>query len=180
MKNSTSLTICAMVLCLFTTHSMSAGAIEKEVFTRSSVLAKIAEFELKNLVTTPQGIATSAFAISLFIFFSREADNKPNRYNVEELKADPTFKNIFKFVYYYLLDGVIGHARKSSSIKVDADGKTIEAKPGVQPRGLYGNMADILKPITQTLGFVQDAGEFVTKCITGIAAWELLVTTERK
>jgi hypothetical protein len=175
MKNST-LKICAMALCLLATQSMSADA----ALTKSSVLANIAKFELKNLVTTPEGLATSAFAISLFIFFSREADGAANRYNIEDVKENPTFKNIFKFVYYFLLDGVIGHQRKSSSIKVDADGKTIEARPGFPPRGLYGHISDMLKPLGQTLGFVKDTGDFVAKCLAGIVAWELLVVAEQK
>jgi hypothetical protein len=177
MKNSTSLKVCAMALCLLVTQSMSATDIP---LTKSSVLANLAKFELKNLVTTPQGLASSAFAISLFIFFSREPDGAPNRYNIEDVKQNPTFKTIFKFVYYFLLDGVIGHQRKSSSIKVDADGKTIEARPGHAPRGLYGNIADVLKPLGQTLGFVKDTGEFVAKCLAGVVAWELLVVAEQK
>jgi|GEM_PF-3234406 hypothetical protein len=185
MKNSISLKTCLMALCLLTVHGMSANAAlidqaSKEVFTRSGVLAKFAQFELKNLVTTPEGIATSAFMMSLFIFFSREADNKPNRYNLEELKANPTFRNIFKFSYYFYLDGVIGHKRQSSSSKIGEDGKTIVVKPGIPPRGFLGHVAELTKPVSETLGFVKSSGEFIRDCIFGLVAWELLVKAEQK
>lgn len=186
MKNSTSLKTCLMALCLLTVHGMSANAAAlidqagKEALTKSGVIAKIAEFELKNLVTTPEGIATSAFMISLFIFFSREADNKPNRYNLEELKANPTFRNIFKFVYYFYLDGILGHKRQSSSSKIGDDGKTVVVKPGVPPRGLLGHAAEITKPLGETLGFVKSSGEFIRDCILGLVAWELFVKAEQK
>ncbi len=182
MKNST-LKTCLMALCLFTAHSMSADAVtdtlKKELSTRSGILAKLAKFELKNLVTTPEGLATTAFMVSLFIFFSREADTKPNRYDIEEVKANPTFQNIFKFVYYYLLDGVIGHKRQSSSSKIGEDGKTIVVKPGVPARGFYGQISELAKPVADTLGFVKTSGDFFFSCITGILAWELLVKAEQ-
>lgn len=176
MKNSTSLKACLMALCLLTVHGMSAATAETaaEAFTRSGVIAKLAKFEFKNLVTTPEGLATSAFMISLFIFFSREPDTKPNRYNIEEVKANPTFQNIFKFVYYYLLDGVIGHKRQSSSSKIGEDGKTVVVKPGVPARGIYGQAAELAKPIADTLGFVKSSGEFLRDCILGLLAWEIV------
>jgi len=176
MKNSTSFKMCLIALCVFMSANMSAGAEQavKQAFTKSGITANVTNYNWSQLITTPKGLATTAFLLSLFIFFAREADHTPDRYDLEELKADPSFKNIFKFVYYFLLDGVIGHVRKPSSLKVDEDGKTIQARPGVPSRGFYGKISDIIKPLGQTLGFVLATGKFAKEGIDGLFAWEIL------
>src|SRR5579862_970107 len=105
MKNST-LKICAMALCLLATQSMSASApVAKGIV--GAAISDLVQTELSSLVTTPEGLAITALITSILIFNLREPDHKANRYNLEELKANPTFKNIFKFVYYFYLDGIV-------------------------------------------------------------------------
>ena len=181
MKNTLSLKTCLMALCFFAAQEMSANAaISKELFTRSNILEKITAAELSEFIKTPTGIATAAFAISVLIFNMREPDGKPNRYNLEELKANPSFKNIFKFVYYFLLDGVIGNKRQSSSAKIGDDGKTVVLKQGYPARGFYGQVSELIKPISETLGFIPATGKFISDCVFGLIAWELLLKMEHR
>jgi hypothetical protein len=149
---------------------MSADAPVAKGVVSAAILGLV-KTELSSLVTTPEGLAITALMISILIFNLREPDHKANRYNLEDLKANPTFQNIFKFVYYFYLDGLIGHKRITSSAKVGDDGKTIVVKPGVPARGLLGAISDITKPVADTLAFAALSGAFLKTGGEGLLEW---------
>jgi hypothetical protein len=177
MKKLTSIKMCVITACLLLAPRASADAsvaAGTAAATRSGLVAKIFNHTISKQLTTPAGITGLALMVSLFMHFSREPDTAPNRYDLEELKANPTFKNFMKFAYYFWLDGICGHPRKSSSLKVDADGKTIEARPGVPARGLFGQVSDLVKPVGQTLAFIIASGTFAAEGLKGLLAWEFV------
>lgn len=169
MKHSTSLILCALALCFFATSSMSASDAKK--VTLNQAVEKLSNVKFTSLVTSPKGVATTATMIALFIFFSRKPDTAPDRYDIEAVKADPSFQNILEFVYYYILDGVIGHQSQSSSAKMGEDGKTVVIKPGIPARGGLGYLSEIAKPLASTLGFIASISTFIDASADGINIW---------
>lgn len=167
MKHSTSLTLCALALCLFSAQSASATAESK----LAQPLTRLANINLNKFISTPQGIAATCSMIALFVFFARKPDTAPDRYDLEAVKNDPSFKNIFKFVYYYILDGVLGHASQGSSAKIGEDGKTVVVKPSIPARGGLGQISEMIKPLSETLKFIATSASFLTTSMDGIETW---------
>lgn len=162
MKNITSLKLCVLASCLLLSPIISADAL-----TKSGVKRLANRKFLTQLTTTPTGLSSLAFLASLFYFFSRDPNNQPDRYT---LSVDAFASNPLENSYYFLLDGVIGNAKKSATIKADKDGN-IEVKHGAPARGLYGKISETLKPILQTLGFVENCAKFTESCVLGLLAW---------
>lgn len=162
MKKTTSLKLCVVASCLLLSPMISADAL-----TKSGVKKLVNRKFLTQLTTTPTGISTLAFMASLFYFFSRDPNNQPDRYtlSVDAFKANPLGN-----AYYFVLDGIIGNAKKSATIKADKDGN-IEVKIGAPARGFYGKVSETIKPLLQTLGFLGDCAKLTETCALGLLAW---------
>jgi hypothetical protein len=168
MQTLKSLKIGLIASCLLLSPIASAKAELKP-----GTVGDLGQYTLEGILTSPEGIASIAFMASLFKHFSRKPDNSPNRYDLEALKANPSLNNASKFAYYFLIDGIIGNPSKSSSIKVEADGKTILADPGAPARGLYGAISDSVKPMTSTLLFLLSTKAFAKDGIRGLFAFKV-------
>jgi hypothetical protein len=92
----------------------------------------------------------------LFQFFATEPNNKDVRYDLEAAKAQfkafmngenrtENFKGLTNFAWYFLLDGIIGHASKRPSLRVDPATQKIDARPGAYSKGLFGMLHDYSK-----------------------------------
>lgn len=96
------------------------------------------------------------FVLMLAKFFSTEPHNHPVRYDLEAAKAQ--LKSLFNgentsdnlhglslFTWYFILDGIIGHASKRPSLRVDPETMKVDARPGACSKGLFGLLHDYAK-----------------------------------
>lgn len=90
----------------------------------------------------------AAYAIgflSLVRFFTRKPDNKPARYNLDEIAAG---QNITNNLWYLYDDGVIGHGKESSVLKANPENDNkLEFTESASQKGLLGNASAYAKPI---------------------------------
>lgn len=165
MKKVTSLKIGALALCLLGAPHMSAAAPAATAV--SKLATKVAKAELHKFFATPKGIATLSFMLSLYIFFSREPDNAPNRYDLEKFKTNPL--DLMNYYYFYW-DGIWGNRRQSSSARIGADGK-LELKPGAPARGLGGMISEMVRPLESTFNFIDSTERVAMTILAGMIAW---------
>lgn len=90
----------------------------------------------------------AAYAVgffSLLRFFTRKPDNKPARYNLDELFAGENVKDNLINLWD---DGVIGHGKESSVLKANPENDNkIEFTESVSQKGLLGHASVYAKPI---------------------------------
>ncbi len=147
MKTSTSLKGLIIASCLLV-PAMPARAMAASNAGASVITSHV--------VPALKGTAAAALFASLFRFFSRNPDNKPNRYDIEKIKNLDISYICSNFINIYD-DGVIGHGEKKGSIGVGArdDGSVLELvvfKEKVEARGFGGWCSQMAKPLTQTFG----------------------------
>ena len=105
------------------------------------------------VISASQKIAYAVGFYSIFRFFSRKPDNKPNRYNIEELLAG---QNVANNLYYLYDDGLIGHQKESSVLKANPENDNkLEFTESVPARGLFGNAISYAKPIAIAYCFME-------------------------
>jgi len=114
-----------------------------------------AETPITTFEATPLNIAlVGALAFAMIRFWTREADSKPVRYDVDKIL---NFEDMPEQLFYILDDGVIGHSAKGSFQKagpVDPQtGKaTTEFSTPVYPKGFFGWTSFYYKGIIKGVG----------------------------
>lgn len=155
---------------LTTSRSMKALALSLLVFSMPMAQAGITDMATSaynTSVSATKKAAILAFVASLIYFLSREPEATAPRYNLDEIiDGTITFENI----KYLILDGLIGHACKKPSLRVDESGKVIASK-GAYPKGIYGHISTYAKPIASGLLFLTALNKFKQDIADGLSAW---------
>lgn len=91
--------------------------------------------------------------LSLVRFFSRKPDNKPVRYNLDEIAAGENVANNLWFLYD---DGLLGHTDKSSVLKANPDNDNkLEFTESAPQKGLLGNASQYAKPVAMAFAIME-------------------------
>lgn len=129
--------------------------------------------------------ALLAFTASLIKYACTEPHNEPIRYKVDEAKTalneirqginvQENLVKLRNFVWYFILDGIIGHGMKKRSIRIDPDEPSkLFVHPGAKSKGLYGRIASYHKGIFAMLFFMKAVDKFQKD---GIKGWNRLVS----
>ncbi len=150
----------ALSLLVFSMPLAQAGITDMVSSTIGSVTSQTVSLSKK--------AALAAFIISVMYFLSREPENTPVRYNLDELKNGEYLLENIKFL---ILDGLIGHACKKPSLRVDESGKVIASK-GAYPKGVYGHIATYAKSVAGALTFLIAYNKFKHDIANGLASWQ--------
>lgn len=170
MKTSTSLKGLIIASCLLV-PAMPARAMAASNAGASVITSHV--------VPALKGTAAAALFASLFRFFSRNPDNKPNRYDIEKIKNLDISYICSNFINIYD-DGVIGHGEKKGSIGVGArdDGSGLELvvfKEKVEARGFGGWCSQMAKPLGSTLLFLAVSAKAWENWGKGAGVWSELI-----
>ena len=107
-------------------------------------------------MTHTQKATLVVVGLMLAKFFATEPNNKPVRYDLEAAKAQiqallngeeisNNLNELTSFAWYFILDGIIGHASKRASLRVDTATNKVDASPGAYSKGLFGTLHDYAK-----------------------------------
>jgi hypothetical protein len=107
----------------------------------------------ETVVSTSKKAAYLIGFLSLVRFFSRKPDNKPARYNLDELAAGENIKNNLFYLYD---DGLLGHMKESSVLKANPENDNkIEVTETINQKGLLGTAALYAKPVAMALAIME-------------------------
>lgn len=141
-----------------------------------------AELEAPQDSTLIYGLKISvavAFAASLIKYASTEPHNEPVRYDIEEAKQaisdiqnginiKESISKLKNFIWFFILDGIIGHGMKKKSIRIDPDEPTkILVHPGAKSKGLYSYIHGYHKSIFAMGAFTVAIATFLKKSQNG-------------
>lgn len=139
----------SLIFCLTASILMSSSFAQA---TDSMPAAKLTWPELSLTKKAAIGVLVAMLAK----FFATEPHNKPIRYNLDEAKAQlqalfkgentkENLNELASFAWYFVLDGIIGHAGKRPSLRVDPATQKIDASAGAYSKGLFGTLHDYAK-----------------------------------
>ena len=147
------------------------------------MLVSIAHTSTIQAQTVPDTIKKPAIILGSLIlgggvyrlFQKRSVKNPATNFNKGTLKTalkEKNWKQVITQILDFLDDYYVGQSYKSSSIKVDSDGKSFHVHPGCPPSGLLGRAHSYLYPLAKALMIMFSTKKFLDNTRDGIQAFK--------